>query len=165
MRPKGSAGTVRKSETPIKEETDRSAIFKQESTRNHLLHPPGPWKLQDFQLNCLPYRYSVNQTGLKLKAGELGGQSNNPDLQLEDIRLSRLLRELENAGLISSASDATLTYRAENDRKIGPRSSKQLQLAVDWHCMQGQSWMEVYIMTQDDWGQRSPRPLLMYTDL
>ena len=160
MRPKDSPGTVRKSETPIKEE--RSAI---ESTRSHLLPPPGPWRLQDFTINCLPYRYSVIHTGLALKAGDLRKQSDNSDMQLEDIRLSRLLRELQDAGLISSASDATLTYKAENDRKMGIRDSKQLQRAVDWHCMREQTFMEVYIMTQDDWGQQSPSPLIMYTDL
>ena len=164
---KDSAGTVRKSETPVKEETPRSAIrsIQNHPIQSHPLPPPGPWRLQDFRINCLPYRYSVTHTGLALKAGDLREQSDNPDMQLEDIRLSILLSELELAGLISSASDAALTYKGDNDRIMGIRVSKQLQQAVDWHCMRGQIFMEVGILTQDDWGQQSPNPLIIYTDL
>lgn len=116
-KPKGSAGPARKAETPIKEKNERPAIIKQESIRNLLIHPPETWpdwKLQDFELNCCPYRLSVNRVGQKLTAGSIGEWRKDADLQLKDLRLSTLREILGDAGLISDASQADLIYQAED---------------------------------------------------
>jgi hypothetical protein len=100
-----------------------------------------------------------------LKAGAIGDWGKDADLQLEDIRLSKLQKILENAGLINDASQADLTYQAENDHIMGIKNDDDLQLAIGWHCRHGKEWMEINIMPQDDWGQRSRRPLVIHTNL
>ena len=72
-----AAGNVRITETPAKEERERSTTtqrhIKDESggptVRNRSLftHPPNNWPewgLKDFELNCLPYRNSVHRIGI-----------------------------------------------------------------------------------------------------
>ena len=139
---KGSTGPATKAATPIKED-----------------------KLENFEINCCPYRYAPQRVGHKFKASLIGDWRKDLDLQLEDIRLSKLQQILQEAGLTSDASQADLTYQAEHRRIIGIKSDSDLQLAVGWHWRHGKIWMELDIMTQDDWGQRSSRPLVSKTDL
>nr|AUW31014.1 hypothetical protein [Cladonia uncialis subsp. uncialis] len=133
VRHKGSAGPATKAENSIREENERPATIKQESTRNLLIHPPEKWpnwKLEDFEFNRCPYRYSASRIGQKVRAGSIGEWRKDADLQLKDLRLSTLQEELENFGLISDASQAEFTYNAENGRIIGIKSNNDLQLAM-----------------------------------
>lgn len=140
VKTKGSASPATKVETSIKEEDERPKIIKQKSTRNLLIHPPETWlswKLEDFELNYCPYRYSINRVGQKLKASAIGDWRKDARLQLKDIRLSKLQQLLKNAGLINDASQAELTYHAEGDMIMGIKNDNNLQLAVRWHCRHG----------------------------
>lgn len=137
------------------------AVIKNEHTQGtpiprNLLHQPPEtwptWKVEDFELNCCPYQYSVNRVGFKTQARAIAEWPKNSEFEVKDIRFSKLREMLENAGLIDNASQADLTYQAENDRTMGIKNDNDLQLAVGWHCRHGKEWMEIKIMTQDDWG-------------
>lgn len=165
---KGGAGPARKVETAIKEESERSPVIKQDTIRNLFTHPLDDWpdwRLEDFELNYCPYRYTVNHIGTKLAARSIGERRENADLEFSDLCLNILLEMLENANLISNASQADLTHRAEHGRTADTKSNDDLQLAVGWHYRRGKIFTQINIMTQDNWGQRSPRPLSICTNL
>ena len=68
---------------------------------------------------------------------------------------------LESTGLTSDTSQADLTSQAEDGGIMGIMSSDDLQLAVGWHCRRGKDWIQINILTQDDWGQRNSEALAM----
>ena len=102
---------------------------------------------------CLPYRNSVYRIGTKLTASSISERREDTDLQYQGLRLDLLLERLKSANLIDNASPFNLTYKAEESQMMGIKTDHDLQLAVNWHCRHGANFMQVNMMTPDDWGQ------------
>ena len=131
--------------------SDGDAQQQESSQKINNIKPAYDTSLQDFEINCFPHRFGVDNIACKMRTRQLTELSLDAPLELTAVRFKILWSRLEARNLLNNSGFQCLTYDTP-EGKIGIQDDEDLQNAIHYHRGRDQKILTINVTTQDDIG-------------